>query len=105
MKTVTIMIVTIHGNGTTSNITNNIYAFDDLNYARDIMLNDTQDFIDSLPDGEDYRFTETRRNQITIETNTKSVTWSIGESYIENEQDESTHYQGFRFDFKQKSQQ
>lgn len=100
MKTAIIMIVTIHGNGTINNITNNIYAFDDLSYARDIMLNDTQDYIDNLPEGEEYSFTERSKNQITIETNTKSVTWSIGESYVENEQDESTHYQGFRFDFK-----
>lgn len=100
MNTAVIMIVTIHDIGVIRNITNNLYAFDNLDYARDIMLNDTQDFIDSLPDGEDYRFTDRRRNQITIETNTKSVTWSIGESYIENEQDESTHYNGFRFDFK-----
>lgn len=100
MKTAIIMIVTIHDTGVIRNITNNIYAFDNFDYARDIMLNDTQDFIDNLPDGEDYRFTDRRRNQITIETNTKSVTWSIGESYIENEQDESTHYHGFRFDFK-----
>ena len=100
MKTAIIMIVIIHDTGVIRNITNNIYAFDNFDYARDIMLNDTQDFIDNLPDGEDYRFTDSSRNQITIETNTKSVTWSIGESYIENEQDESTHYQGFRFDFK-----
>ena len=100
MKTAIIMIVTIHDTGVIRNITNNIYAFDNFDYARDIMLNDTQDFIDNLPDGEDYRFTDSSRNQITIETNTKSVTWSIGESYIENEQDESTHYNGFRFDFK-----
>lgn len=99
MNKVTIMIVTTRDTGVIRNITNNIYAFEDLNYARDIMLNDTQDFIDNLPDGEDYRFTERRRDQITIETNTKSVTWSIEESYIENEQDESTHYKGFRFDF------
>ena len=100
MNTAIIMIVTIHDTGVIRNITNNIYAFDNFDYARDIMLKDTQDFIDNLPDGEDYRFTETRRDQITIETNTKSVTWSIGESYIENERDESTHYNGFRFDFK-----
>jgi hypothetical protein len=100
MNTAVIMIVTIHDIGVIRNITNNLYAFDNLDYARDIMLNDTQDFIDSLPDGEDYRFTETRRDQITIETNTKSVTWSIGYTIIENEQDESTHYNGFRFDFK-----
>lgn len=105
MKDVVVMIVTIRDTGVIRNITNNLYAFDSFAYARDIMLNDTQDFIDSLPDGEDYRFTETRRNQMTIETNTKSVTWSIGYTIIENEQDESTHYNGFRFDFKQKSQQ
>ena len=105
MNTAIIMIVTIHDIGVIRNITNNIYAFDNFYYARDIMLNDTQDFIDSLPDGDDYRFTETRHAQITIETNTKSVTWSIGYSIIENEQDESTHYKGFRFNFKQKSQQ
>jgi hypothetical protein len=100
MNTAVIMIVTIRDTGVIRNITNNLYAFDNFDYARDIMLNDTQDFINSLPDGEDYRFMETRRDQITIETNTKSVTWSIGYTIIENEQDESTHYNGFRFDFK-----
>lgn len=97
MNTVIVMVVTVHEIGS---ITNNIYAFDNERYAREIMLNDTQDFIKSLPEGQEYKFTEQTEKKITITTENKVVVWSIGTSIIEYEQDERSHYNGLRFDFK-----